>query len=97
MLRGDSSFLVECYVPGVHHVDVEMAAARVATVAASLRNDGTSIAYGGAILVPGDEVVLHLFRSEGRDAVLEACERAGLPYERILDTVAVTAGENAGY
>lgn len=92
MLQGDSSFLVECYVPGIRQVDVESAAARAVTASADLRNDGMSIEYRGAILVPGDEVVLHLFTSHSEDAVRQASERAALPFERILETVAFDGG-----
>jgi len=42
--------------------------------------------------VPGDEVVLHLFTSDSAAVVREASERAALPFERILETVAFDGG-----
>jgi hypothetical protein len=92
VLRGDNSYLVECYVPGIRQADVESAAGRVAAASADLRDDGMSIEYGGAILVPGDEVVLHLFNSRSEEVVRQASERAALPFERILATVAFDGG-----
>jgi hypothetical protein len=92
VLRGDSSFLVECYLPGVQQADVESAATRAEAASADLRSDGRSVTYGGAILVPGDEVVLHLFNSDSEDAVRQASERAALPFERILPTIAFEGG-----
>ena len=92
MVRGERAYLVECYSPGIRRDDVESAAARTATACEELRGGGFGVQYRGAILVPGDEVVLHLFSSESEDAVRVASVRAALPYERILETVAFDGG-----
>ena len=92
MVRGEGAYLVECYSPGVRRDDVESAAERTAAACAQLRSGGVFVDYRGAILVPGDEVVLHLFNSESEHAVRAASERAGLPFERILETVAIQGG-----
>ena len=89
---GGRSYLVECFSPGVLREDVESAALRAGAVCRELSEGGCSIEYGGAILVPGDEVVLHLFTSDSENEVRDASERAALAYERILETVAVQAG-----
>ena len=89
---GPRPFLVECYSPGVRRDDVESAAERTAAVCERLRTEGVFVEYEGAIFVPGDEVVLHLFNSDSADAVREASERAALPFERILETVAIAGG-----
>jgi hypothetical protein len=89
---GERSFLVECYSPGVRQRDVEAAANRAAEAVHELRAEGTAVAYSGAIFVPGDEVVLHLFTSDSEYAVRQASERAALPFERILETVAFDGG-----
>ena len=92
MVRGERAYLVECYSPGVQADDVELAASRAGAVCGELRSEGVSVEYDGAILVPGDEVVLHLFNSDSEAAVRAASERAALPFERILETVAFDGG-----
>jgi hypothetical protein len=92
VVRGERAYLVECYSPGVREDDVESAAARAAAVCEQLRADRVLVAYEGAILVPGDEVVLHLFTADSPDLVRAASERAALPFERILETVAFDGG-----
>ena len=91
MIRGERAYLVECYSPGVRSGDVQSAADRTAAVCDQLRAEGTFVEYEGAILMAGDEVVLHLFSSDSEAAVREASERAALPFERILETVRVGA------
>lgn len=92
MTWGVRSYLVECYSPGVRRADVESAARRAAAVSEELRHSGTPVDYTGAILLPGDEVVLHLFSSESEQGVREASERAAIAFERILETVQISDG-----
>ena len=93
---GGRSYLVECFSPGVLQDEVESAAMRADEACRELSDRGGSIEYGGALLLPGDEVVLHLFTSDSEDVVRDASERAALSYERILETVAVQTGAGAG-
>jgi len=92
VVRGERAYLVECYSPGVQRDDVESAAERAATACERLRAQGAVVEYERAILVPGDEVVLHLFSADSEDSVRAASERAALPFERILETVAFDGG-----
>ena len=92
MVRGEGAYLVECYSPGIARDDVESAAQLTAAACEQLRAEGVSVEYSGAILVPGDEVVLHLFTSDSEDVVRAVSERAGLPFERILETVSFDGG-----
>jgi len=80
VVRGDGAYLVECYSPGVRGDDVASAARRAATACEQLRAEGAFVEYERAILVPGDEVVLHLFTSDSAAVVREASERAALPF-----------------
>lgn len=80
------SFVVECFVPGVRVADVTSAARRAVAASEELRTGGASVTYGGAILVPDDEVVLHLFHSDSARTVRAASERAALGFERIVET-----------
>ena len=61
--------------------------ARAAT--RDLQADGQAIEYAGAILLPSDEVVFHLFRADSHEVVRVASERAHVVFERVTDAVVV--------
>jgi hypothetical protein len=83
------TYLVECYEPGLEHAEAQLAADRALAASVELREEGRELEYIGAILVPGDEVVFHMFASEGERDVREASVRASLPYERVVESIAV--------
>lgn len=83
------TYLVECYSPGVDRQDVESAAERALAASAELKNEGRSVEYVGAILVPEDEVVFHVFASECVGTVREASVRASVEYERVVESITV--------
>jgi hypothetical protein len=83
------TFLVECYKSGLDQAEVESAAERVATASAELRAEGHGVEYVGAILVPGDEAVFHVFAAECADTVREASLRASVQHERVVESVTV--------
>jgi hypothetical protein len=85
------TYLVECYAPGIDRARVGSEAARAAAAAAELRADGVSVEYLQALLVCADEVVFHVFASDGAAAVREASLRAGVAFERVLESVALDA------
>lgn len=89
------TFLAECFLPGVHASDVEAAAARARAVADDLRANGTPVEYLGALLVEQDEVVFHAFRARALGDALDASRRAGLPFERVIESVEVAAAVGA--
>jgi hypothetical protein len=83
------TYLVECYAPGIERVEAESASDRAFTASAELREEGRKVEYVGGILVPGDEVVFHVFAAECAAAVREASVRAFFEYERVVESVAV--------
>jgi len=91
-----TSFLAECFWPGVR--DADLAALEERAYAAA---EGEGIRYLGSILVREDEVVLCLFEGPA-DAVQRAVASAAIPYERILATthsnwpVPTPAGQTKG-
>ncbi len=85
------TFLVECYAPDISRSDVEAVGRRAATAAAHLRDEGHQIEYVRALFVPGDDAVFHVFSADAIDPVREAAERATLPFERVVESVAVEA------
>jgi len=88
-----ATYLVECFAPGVTGADVMAAAQRVRAAAAGLHRSGTPVEYIGALLMPIDEVVFHMFRSADGEAVREASSRAALGFERVLETVLFLGSE----
>ena len=87
--------LVECFVPDVDRRDVEAAATRARAATRDQRAAGAAIEYLGAILLPSDEVVFHLFRSDSPAAVRAACERAQVEFERVTEAVTIDGFEVA--
>lgn len=83
------TYAVECYSPSIDRPAVEDSAALARHVAAELRERGDAVEYLGALLVPGDEVVFYLFSSPSSDAVREASSRAGIEFERVLESIAI--------
>jgi hypothetical protein len=81
--------MAECFWPDVREAAVQQAAERIRLRAAELRSVGTIVELTGTILVPGDEVVFYLFTGSA-EAVREACERAQIPFERIVESVRST-------
>ena len=53
-------------------------------------------AFRGALYLPGDELVLCLFDASSRAAVKRASEDAGMPCERVIETVWVAPGRREG-
>jgi hypothetical protein len=79
--------MAECFWPDVHEEDIEHGAERIRDSASQLSREGKRVDYAGSILVPGDEVVFYLFDSESADDVREVCERAGIAFERVVESV----------
>ena len=50
--------------------------------------NGTSAKVLMALSVPADDVIFCVFEAKSRDVVAEACDRAGLPAERVSAAVA---------
>jgi hypothetical protein len=79
-----TSFVAECFWPGVTDRDLRSLDERAEASAAALASDGAAVGYLGSILVRDDEVVLCLFEGSAAAARL-AAERAAIPFERILE------------
>jgi hypothetical protein len=84
-------FLVECYAPGIERTAVQSAGLRARAASAELREEGHAVEYLGALLVPEDEVVFHIFSSGSACTVHEASVRACVAHERVVESIAVGA------
>jgi hypothetical protein len=83
---GVSSFMVECYRPGLSGEQVEAAMLKLRE---SATTDGSSVRCVGSVLVPADEVVFHFFDASSERAVIDVCAGADLGFERIVEVVTV--------
>jgi hypothetical protein len=87
-----TSYLVECYWPGINAETHAGAASRARAAVSELGREGRHLRFVGSILVPLDETVFCLFDGSEAD-VRAASERAGVPFERVLESLRI---EGAG-
>jgi hypothetical protein len=79
-------YVVERYLPGVSRSVLERELERLEQV-----TRGTPVQYLGSTIVPDDEACFCQFEGPSEEAVAEANRRAGLPFDRIVTAVAVSA------
>jgi Protein of unknown function (DUF4242) len=80
-----TSFVAECFWPGVEVADLQALDERARRSADELERTGARVRYLGSILMREDEVVLCEFEGT-TEAVRAAAEQAEVPFERILET-----------
>jgi hypothetical protein len=91
-----SGFVAECFVPGLTRAAVELLDARAREVVARLAADGEVLRYHGCVLFPADETVLFQFEAGSEGVVRRASQRARIPFERIVESVRVSAPAGGG-
>ncbi|TML15438.1 MAG: DUF4242 domain-containing protein [Actinobacteria bacterium] len=85
-------YTAKCFWPGVTEEELLLAASR----ARSETEGRPQTAFRGALYLPGDELVLCLFESSSPTSVKSASERAGMPCERVIETVWVAPHGRGG-
>lgn len=81
----ESTFVAECFWPGVTEVDLGALDRRATALAKEASRTGEPVRYLGSILMRVDEVVLCRFAG-GEGAVRLVAERAAIPFDRIVET-----------
>ena len=81
----ESTFVAECFWPGVTELDLGALDRRASASAEDASRAGERVRYLGSILMRVDEVVLCRFEG-GADAVRLVAERAAIPFDRIVET-----------
>jgi len=84
-------YAAKCFWPGVTEDELRLAAARAGDAPGK-----EGAAFRGAVFLPGDELVLCLFDASSRAGVKCASERAGMPCERVIETVWVAPTTRGG-
>jgi hypothetical protein len=77
------SFVAECFWPNLHRDAVNELAERIRGTASGL----AGVRLTGTLLLLADEVVFFLFDGDSAEAVRDACVRAQVPFERVLESV----------
>ena len=86
---GATTFMAECFWPGVTVRKVTDAGERLRQASLAVTSTGGFARYLGSILVPTDEISLCLFEAASLDAAGELGRRAGMPFERVLEIVSL--------
>lgn len=89
MTDSSKTYVVECYVTGVNGLAVQRAADATAGQVRRLGPAAGNVEYLGALLIAVDEVVLHAFRATDAEIVRRVSAAAGLPFERIVESLEV--------
>ena len=79
-------YLVERYLPGITHRQLDEASERLAAAARRLAAEGVEVRYVGSTFVPREESCFCRFEGASVDAVRRACEQAGVSFARIMET-----------
>jgi hypothetical protein len=91
-----AEFLLEIYVPRTDGLAVERGEARARIAAEELSREGTPVRFVRSIFVPEDETCFYLCEAASNDAVRQLAKRAGLSFDRVVESVApATAGGRA--
>jgi hypothetical protein len=88
--------MAECMWSGVTQSELVEADARASASAAATAGGSEPVRYLGSMLVPDDEVVFFFFAGPSSAAVEQVAQRAGIPFERVLESVRISDGSPAG-
>jgi len=81
-------YTAKCFWPGADESEIRLAAARASRHA--VQHDA---GFRGALYLPADELVLCLFEALSPSSVKSESESAGMPCERVMETVWIGPGE----
>ncbi len=88
-----STYAAERYLPGVTPDQLLNAARRAKRAAAEMTATGTPVTYLRSTFLPGDQTCYCLFDGPSEQAVAQANDRAGIPYERIVAVLHVASSD----
>jgi hypothetical protein len=81
-------YTAKCFWPGAGESEIRLAAGRASHEA--LRHH---VAFRGALYLPANELVLCLFEGTSPSSVKSESESAGMPCERVMETVWIGPGQ----
>jgi hypothetical protein len=80
-------YTAKCFWPGAGESEIRLAAARASREAVQHH-----AGFRGALYLPADELVLCLFEATSPSSVKSESESAGMPCERVMETVWIAPG-----
>jgi hypothetical protein len=83
----ETLYAAKCYWPGITQAELERAAAAAVREAEKVSRTGNPVTYRGSLLFPNDELVLCLFAAASPAAIQQTTDDAGIPSERLMDTL----------
>ncbi len=90
-----AEYVAECFWPGVTHDELAALDGRIREGADLTKDETEPVRYLGTMLVPSDEVVFCFFEGS-LDSVRVVATRAGVPFERIVETIRIASGPPFG-
>ena len=90
-----STYVAERYLPGVTTEQLLDAARRAKLATAQMTAAGTPVTYLRSTFLTGDQACYCLFEGPSEQAVAQANDQAGIPYDRIVAAVHVASGDLA--
>lgn len=86
-------YMVERSLPGFTKDQLPSAAGAAKGAAGELTAEGAPIRYLRSTFVPSEQKCFCLFESDSEETVRAAQERAGLPFDRILEAELITTDD----
>jgi hypothetical protein len=90
-----ATYLVGRSLPGFTPDQLPAAAGAAKSTAEAMAAEGLPVRYLRSTFVPHEEKCFCLFEGASEDVVAQANDRAGLPYERIVEASAITRDDLA--
>lgn len=87
------TYLVERHLPGFTTDQLPVAAGAAKSTTDQMTLEGIPVRYLRSTFVPGEDKCYCLFDGPSPQVVQEANERAGLPFERIVEAAPISAEE----
>ncbi len=87
------NYIVQRTLPRFTGEQLAAAAASAKSTTAQMSREGTPVRYLRSFFIPGEDKCYCLFEGPSAEAVREANDRAGLPYERISEGLHIEADE----
>jgi hypothetical protein len=82
-----TSHLAEWYLPELTAESVDDIVAKLNTATTSMSDEGIPVRLVVTLAVPKDEVLYGVFAAHSEEVVTTACERAGVPYQRLTSGI----------
>ena len=87
------TYMVERHLPGFTSEQLPAAAGAAKSTAEEMSLEGVPVRYLRSTFVPGEDKCYCLFDGPSSAAVKDVNDRAGLPFERIVEAAPITAEE----